>query len=130
MSGWESSILICPICKNYLEQNMSEYSEYIKILKKINNLFLGMGFDEIITSSFVSDAMYKEFLIEYDNQKTVKGLNACSEENTMLRQSTIPSIMQTIKYNHDNGQKNLWVYEFAKTLYFKKDERGGIRYFL
>ena len=92
-----------------------EISDETKILKKINSLFLGMGFDEIMTSSFVSDAMYKEFLVEYDPQKTVKGLNACSEDNTMLRQSIIPSILQTIKYNHDNGQKNLWVYETGKT---------------
>ena len=92
-----------------------EISDETKILSKINNLFLGMGFDEIMTSSFVGDSLYKEFFVEYDPNKTIKGLNACSEENTMLRQSIIPSILQTIKYNHDNGQKNIWVYETGKT---------------
>ena len=92
-----------------------EISDETKILSKINNLFLGMGFDEIMTSSFVGDSLYKEFLVDYDPNKTIKGLNACSEENTMLRQSIIPSILQTIKYNHDNGQKNIWVYETGKT---------------
>ena len=92
-----------------------EISEETKIRNKINSMLLGMGFDEIMTSSFVGDSMYKEFMVEYNPQKTVKGLNACSEENTMLRQSVIPSLLQTVKYNHDNGQKNLWVYEFGKT---------------
>ena len=92
-----------------------EISEETKIINKINSMLLGMGFDEIMTSSFVGDSMYKEFMVEYNPQKTVKGLNACSEENTMLRQSVIPSLLQTVKYNHDNGQKNLWVYEFGKT---------------
>ena len=55
---------------------MTRRKEYIilqmplkKIIKKINNLFLGMGFDEIVTSSFVGDAMYKEFMVDYDNKK-------------------------------------------------------------
>lgn len=93
----------------------AEISDETKIINKINNLFLGMGFDEIMTSSFVGESLYKEFMIDYNPQKTIKGLNACSEENTMLRQSLIPSVLQTIKYNFDNGQKNLWVYEFGKT---------------
>lgn len=92
-----------------------EISDETKNLKKINSLFLGMGFDEVMTSSFVGDALYKEFLINYDDKKTVKGLNSCSEDNTMLRQSLIPSILQTIKSNHDNGQKNIWIYEIGKT---------------
>ena len=92
-----------------------EISDETKILKKLNNMFLGMGFDEVVTSSFVGDALYKEFMIDYDSTKTVKGLNAYSEDNAMLRQSVIPSMLQTIKYNHDNGQKNIWIYEFGKT---------------
>ena len=98
-----------------------EIADDTKTLKKINNLFLGMGFDEIMTSSFVGESMYKEFLVDYDPAKTVKGINACSEENTMLRQSIIPSILQTIKYNNDNGQKNLWVYEIGKTYSIEQD---------
>ena len=92
-----------------------EISDETKVLNKINNMFLGMGFDEIMTSSFVGESLYKEFMVDYNPEKTVKGLNACSEENTMLRQSVIPSVLQTIKYNHDNGQKNIWVYETGKT---------------
>ena len=92
-----------------------EISDETKTLSKLNNMFLGMGFDEVVTSSFVGDALYKEFMIDYDSSKTVKGLNAYSEDNAMLRQNVIPSILQTIKYNHDNGQKNLRIYEMAKT---------------
>ena len=56
-----------------------------------------MGFDEIMTSSFVGDSLYKEFLVDYDPNKTIKGLNACSEENTMLRQSIIPLVAESIE---------------------------------
>ena len=92
-----------------------EISDETKIMAKLNNIFLGMGFDEVVTSSFVSDDMYKEFFVDYDSTKTIKGLNAYSEDNSMLRQSVIPSILQTIKYNHDNGQKNIWIFETGKT---------------
>ena len=97
-----------------------EISDETKVLAKLNNMFLGMGFDEVVTSSFVGDAMYKEFFIDYDSQKTVKGLNSYSEDNAMLRQSVLLSILQTVKYNHDNGQKNLWIYEIGKA--YSKDE--------
>ena len=93
----------------------------LTLLKQINNMFLGSGFDEAITSSFVGAPLYKEFFVDYDDEKSVKVLNPQSEEHTMLRQTLISSILATVKYNFSNGQKNLWMYEIGK-VYFKENE--------
>jgi len=56
--------------------------------------------------------------ISYDDAKAVKVSNPQSDDYTMLRQNLIPSVLQTIKYNFDQGQKNIWIYEIGKTYEF------------
>ncbi len=92
-----------------------EIQEETKLLKKINNLFLGAGFCEAMTSSLVGNPIYKEFSVNFDDEKAVKVCNPQSEEHTMLRQSLIPSIMSVTKYNFANGQKNLRLFEIGRT---------------
>ena len=97
-----------------------EISEESKLLKKINNMFLGAGFCEAVTSSLVGDPIYKEFSVKYDDAKAVKVCNPQSEEHTMLRQSMIPSVLNVVKTNISNGQKNLRLYEIGRTYFIEK----------
>ncbi|GBF22883.1 phenylalanyl-tRNA synthetase beta chain [Candidatus Gastranaerophilus sp. (ex Termes propinquus)] len=90
-------------------------SEEAKTLKCINELFLGCGFSEIVTSSFIGESSYKNFSTKFDSEKSVKVLNPQSEELSMLRQSLVPSLLEVVKYNFDNGNKNLRLYEIGKT---------------
>ena len=103
-----------------------EISEESKLLKKINNMFLGAGFCEAVTSSLVGDPIYKEFSVKYDDAKAVKVCNPQSEEHTMLRQSMIPSVLNVVKTNISNGQKNLRLYEIGRTYFIEKpaDEKN------
>lgn len=94
-----------------------EISEESKILKKIHNMFLGAGFCEAVTSSLVGDPIYKEFSVKYDDSKAVKVCNPQSEDHTMLRQSMIPSILNVVKTNIANGQKNLRIFENGRTYF-------------
>jgi len=91
-----------------------------KILKKVNSLFRGKGFMEAVTSSLVGEPIYKEYSVKFNDEKAVKVCNPQSEEHTMLRQSMIPSIMNVVKNNIANGQKNLWIYELGKTYFIEK----------
>lgn len=91
-----------------------EISEETRILKKINQLFLGYGFDEAITSSLIGEPLLKQFGLSYQKEKAVCVQNAQSEDHTMLRQTLVANILQTVKNNFDNGQKNLWLYEIGK----------------
>jgi len=85
------------------------------LIKKLHNLLLGKGFYEAMTSSLVGKPLYNWAGIEFDEAKNVEVCYSQSEDYCMLRQSMIPSLLNVIKYNFDNGSKNLWFFEQGKT---------------
>lgn len=86
-----------------------------KVIKKVHNLMLSSGLNEIITNSLVGKPMMEKYLVPFDETKAVKVLNSASEECTMLRENMSGSILNCLKYNYDNGQKNFWAYEIGTT---------------
>ncbi len=90
-----------------------------KLLKKVNNLFLGYGFNEAMTSSLIGEPLLNQFGLSYKKEEAVFVQNPQSDEHTMLRQTTIANILATLKSNFDNGQKDIWLYELGKTYFIK-----------
>ncbi len=90
-----------------------------RLIKKINDLFLGYGFNESVTSSLVGKPLMDEFMLKFNDEKAVCVKNPQSEDHTTLRQTLIPNMLQSVKYNLANGQKNIWLYEIGRT-YFKE----------
>lgn len=86
-----------------------------KVTKRIHELLLSAGLNEIQTSSLIGKPMLDKFKIDYDDENAVKVLNAASEDYSMLRQTLSASVLNCMKYNFDNGQKNFWAYEIGKT---------------
>ena len=86
-----------------------------KVVKKVNELMLSSGLDEIVTTSLIGKPMLDKFKMSFDEAKAVKVLNSASEEATMLRQNMAASVLNCMKYNWDNGQKTFWAYEIGKT---------------
>ena len=86
-----------------------------KVTKRIHELLLSAGLNEIQTSSLIGKQMLDKFKIGYDDENAVKVLNAASEDYSMLRQTLSASVLNCMKYNFDNGQKNFWAYEIGKT---------------
>ena len=97
-----------------------EVSKEATLLKAINNMFLGYGFNEAMTSSLIGEPLLKQFGLSYNKEEAVFVQNPQSEDHTMLRQTTIANMLSTLKYNFDNGQKNIWLYEMGKTYFIKK----------
>jgi len=95
-----------------------EISQETKILREIHDTFIGSGFNEIVTSSLIGEPLLKWVGLDYEKNQAIKVTNPQSDDYTMLRQSLIPSVIQVIKYNFDQGQKNLWLYEIGKTFFF------------
>ena len=91
------------------------------LIKKLHHLLLGKGFYEIMTSSLIGKPLYNWAGIEYDEDKNVEVCYSQSEDYCMLRQSMIPSLLNIIKYNFDNGSKNLYFFEQGK-IYTKEEE--------
>ena len=86
-----------------------------KVIKKVNELMLSSGLDEIITTSLIGKPLLDKYMQSSDDAKAVKVLNSASDESTMLRQSMAASVLNCMKYNYDNAQKTVWAYEIGKT---------------
>ena len=86
-----------------------------RVIKKIHNLMLSAGMDEIITTSLIGKPLLDKYMLSYDAEKAVEVMNPVSEESAMLRQNLAVSVLNCMKNNYDNGQKNFWAYEIGKT---------------
>ncbi len=91
-----------------------------RVIKKIHYLMQSAGLNEIITSSLIGKPMLDKYMMLYDEAKAVNVMNPVSEECTMLRQNLAVSVLNCMKYNYDNGQKNFWAYEIGKTYEVEK----------
>lgn len=92
-----------------------EKTKEAELFKSVQNLFSGFGFNEAVTSSIIGEPLLKQFGLSYEKDKAVFVQNPQSEDHTMLRQTTIANMLSILKYNFDNGQKNVWLYETGKT---------------
>ena len=92
-----------------------------KVVKKVNELMLSAGLDEIITTSLIGKPLLDKYMVPFDETKAVKVLNSASEESTMLRQNMAASVLNCMKSNWDNGQKTFWAYEIGKSYLIEKE---------
>lgn len=96
------------------KNEMPEITLEEKVVKKVHELMLSSGLNEIVTSSLIGKPLLDKYMQIYDDSKAVKVLNSASEECTMLRQNLASSILNCMKMNYDNGQKTFWGYEIGK----------------
>jgi len=86
-----------------------------KVIKRVHQLMLASGLNEIQTSSLIGKSLLDKFKMTYDEENAVKVQNPASEEYSMLRQTLAASVLNCMKYNFDNGQKTFWAYEIGRT---------------
>lgn len=99
----------------------AEISVTEKIIAKVHNIMLGAGLNEIQTSSLIGKPLLNQFNMTFDEDKAVYVENPASEDFAMLRQTMAASVLNCMKYNYDNGQKDFWGYEIGRT-YLKTAE--------
>ena len=101
-----------------------------KIIKKVHEIMLSCGLNEIQTSSLIGKPLLDKFMIPFDEEKAVCVEHPASEDYTMLRQTLAANMLNVLKYNFDNGQKNIWNYEIGKTYYqvsAPDEKNSGVR---
>ena len=94
---------------------VAEISLAERVIAKIRNIMMGLGLNEMQTSSLIGEPLLKQFNIPYDKENAIYVENPASEDYAMLRQSLIPSLLNCMKYNYDNGQKDFWGYEIGRS---------------
>ena len=94
---------------------MPEISLEEKTLKKIHELMRASGLNEIITNSLIGKSLLDKYLVPFEEEKAVYVENPASEEYSMLRQTLAANVLNVMKMNIDNGQKDFWGYEIGRT---------------
>ena len=110
---------ITPTLPNKMQTPVITLEE--RVVKKVHNLMQSAGLNEIVTPSLIGKPLLDKFMIPYDDSKALKVMNPVSEECTMLRETLAVSVLNCMKYNYDNGQKNFWAYEIGKTYNVEKE---------
>ena len=95
--------------------NPPEISDAERIIARIHNIMLGCGLNEMQTSSLIGEPLLKQFNMTFDKENAIYVENPASEEFAMLRQTMAASMLNCMKYNFDNGQKDFWGYEIGRT---------------
>ncbi len=80
----------------------------------IKNKLVELGLHEVITYSLVSPAMSTKFNYFHTNS-SIKLMSPLGEERSTVRQSVIPSLLQTINYNQSHSIKDVNVFEISNT---------------
>ncbi len=103
------------------KSNPPEISVAERVIGRIHDLMRGCGLNELQTSSLIGEPLLKQFNMTFDKENSIYVENPASEDYAMLRQTMIASLLNCMKYNYDNGQKDFWGYEIGRT-YLKVSE--------
>ena len=93
----------------------AEISTAEKVMARVHDLMRSAGLNELQTSSLIGEPLLKQFNMTFDKEKAIYVENPASEDCTMLRQTLMASLLQCMKYNYDNGQKDFWGYEIGRS---------------
>ena len=97
----------------------------------IRKTFQSMGYNEVITYSFIDQSVAE--LGKEENKKLIFVENPISQNMNVMRTSLLPSLLETLSYNINQGSENIKIFEigsvFRKNNSNKVDERemvGGL----
>ncbi|NLV90566.1 MAG: phenylalanine--tRNA ligase subunit beta [Tenericutes bacterium] len=98
---------------------LGRYNDTYNYIKKIHNKLRSLGLNEIKTYSLQNEKDFNKFSI--NNYSLIKLLQPLSDERNTLRNSLIPSMINTIEYNLYRNNKDLFLYEIGKSYYIDND---------
>ena len=92
------------------------YSPEMKLEAKAGQLCRGMGYNEIITYSFVSPAIFDQIRIPADSalRNAMKIQNPLGEDTSIMRTIALPSMLEILGRNYAYHNKSVKLYELAK----------------
>lgn len=112
------------------KSSTAEISLAERVISKVHNLMQSAGLNELQTSSLIGEGLLNQFNMNYDSENAVRVDKPASEEFSMLRQTLSASLLNCLKYNYDNGQKDFWGYEIGRT-YIKvaepEEKNSGVK---
>lgn len=87
-----------------------------KLIRQVGEIMRGLGCHEIITYSFVSPAMYDALGFPADSPRrdSVVIRNPLGDTTSLLRNTTLVSMLDILAKNYSNRNDRFWAYEIGK----------------
>jgi len=94
-----------------------------KFERRLNEIMLAQGLSEVITYSFISPKYYDNICLPKDSplRRSVTILNPLGEDTSVMRTTTIPSMMEVLTRNYNYRNLSASLYELA-TEYIPRGE--------
>jgi phenylalanyl-tRNA synthetase beta chain len=106
----------------------AEFTEEQKFVRTLRNAASALGGYEIATYSFVSPKYFDKIRLPEDSRlrKVVRIVNPLGEDTSVMRTSTIPSMLDVLSFNYNNRNDNACLYEIAKEYLPAQEEKPFI----
>ena len=92
------------------------YAPEMKLEAKAGQLCRGLGYNEIITYSFVSPAIFDQIRLSADSplRNALRIQNPLGEDTSIMRTIALPSMLEILSRNYAYHNKSVKLYELAK----------------
>ena len=105
------------------ETTAGGYTDVQKAERRIGALARTLGFNEIITYSFISPAYYDKIRMPASSplRNSLKILNPLGEDTSILRTTVLPSMLEILTRNYNYRNASVRLYELGKVYFPRPD---------
>ena len=105
------------------ETTRGGFSEQQRFDRAIGGAVRALGYDEIITYSFISPTYYDKIRMpkDFSLRNSLKILNPLGEDTSIMRTTILPSMLEIIARNHSYRNKSARLYELGK-IYLPRED--------
>ena len=110
------------------ETTQGGYSPEQRLERTLGQLCRTMGYDEIITYSFISPAYYDKIRLPGGDPRrsSMKIMNPLGEDTSIMRTTVLPSMLEILTRNYNFRNKSARLYELGR-IYLPGGENGLAR---
>ncbi|MFH1075939.1 MAG: phenylalanine--tRNA ligase subunit beta [Pseudomonadota bacterium] len=92
--------------------------------KRLIDLLVGYGLSQTITYSFIAEPCIDWMLFAADDKRrrVTRVLNPLAEDQAAMRTSLIPGLLNTMKYNQNQNNNDLSIFELGKVFFYTKND--------
>ena len=107
------------------QTTLGGYGTEEQLERQVGAVCRSMGYDEIITYSFISPTQYDKIRWpkDYSRRESLKILNPLGEDTSIMRTTTLPSMLEILTRNYNYRNQNVKLYEVGRT-YTPGGDRG------
>jgi phenylalanyl-tRNA synthetase beta chain len=88
----------------------------LELRQRIKTVLTGLGFTEVITYSFIHGLSCDRLMLPADDprRQTVAVLNPLAEDQSVMRSSLVPGLLETLRFNLAQQTRRLKIFEIGK----------------